>query len=191
MRYQVPQFIEIEDKIFGPFTFKQFTYLVGGAGLSAVIWFTAPTFLRFFLVAPVVLLALALAFYTVNNKPFLFIFLSAIKYFSSPKLYVWKKPAPRKIQDIEEDVSFKKLLAPVPKVSEGKLRDVAWSLGVKDSIYSTPETERTSKVDQSKSLVKDAQPQDNQKPHHDSAVEGAHGQPGNFGAEKPVHESNI
>ena len=27
MQYQVPQFIEVEDKIFGPLTFKQFLYI--------------------------------------------------------------------------------------------------------------------------------------------------------------------
>ena len=32
MRFQVPQFIEIESKIFGPLTFKQFIYLAGGGG---------------------------------------------------------------------------------------------------------------------------------------------------------------
>jgi len=32
MRFEVPQFIEVEDKIFGPFTWKQFIYLMGGEG---------------------------------------------------------------------------------------------------------------------------------------------------------------
>ena len=40
MRFEVPQFIEIEDKIFGPFTWKQFVYLAGGVGLAAVIFFS-------------------------------------------------------------------------------------------------------------------------------------------------------
>ena len=146
MRYQVPQFIEIEDKIFGPFTFKQFTYLIGGGGLSAAIWFTIPSsFLKFILIAPVVSISLAFAFYKVNNKPFLYIFVSAMQYFIGAKLYVWKKPLPKKIAAIKDDVSLKKITAPIPKLSEGKLRDVAWSLGVEDSIYSTPETQREAK----------------------------------------------
>ena len=37
MQFQVPQFIEIEDKIIGPFTVKQFIYLVGGAGMDFII----------------------------------------------------------------------------------------------------------------------------------------------------------
>ncbi|TSC80302.1 MAG: hypothetical protein G01um101429_152 [Parcubacteria group bacterium Gr01-1014_29] len=31
-QFQVPQFIEVEDKIFGPLTTKQFFYLLGGGG---------------------------------------------------------------------------------------------------------------------------------------------------------------
>jgi hypothetical protein len=29
MQFRVPQFIDIEDKLFGPLTFKQFIYLAG------------------------------------------------------------------------------------------------------------------------------------------------------------------
>ena len=38
MRFQVPQFIEIEDKIFGPLTIKQFIYIAGGAGLCFILF---------------------------------------------------------------------------------------------------------------------------------------------------------
>ena len=34
MMFSVPQFIDVEDKIIGPLTLKQFIYLAGGAGLS-------------------------------------------------------------------------------------------------------------------------------------------------------------
>ena len=43
MQFQVPQFIEVEDKIFGPLTFRQAVYLVGGAGLSYVIYRFSPS----------------------------------------------------------------------------------------------------------------------------------------------------
>ena len=38
MQFKVPQFLDIEDKIFGPFTFKEFVYLAGGAGLCFVLY---------------------------------------------------------------------------------------------------------------------------------------------------------
>ena len=38
MQFKVPQFLDIEDKIFGPFTFKEFVYLAGGAGLCFILY---------------------------------------------------------------------------------------------------------------------------------------------------------
>ena len=45
MRFEVPQFIEVEDKIFGPFTWKQFIYLAGGAGAAVTLYLMLPFFL--------------------------------------------------------------------------------------------------------------------------------------------------
>ena len=45
MQFQVPQFIEVEDKIFGPLTFKQFVYVAGGAGAAYLFWRILPVYL--------------------------------------------------------------------------------------------------------------------------------------------------
>ena len=87
----MPQFIDVEDKIFGPFTLKQFIYLAGGAsvGVVCVIFFW---YVFWPLIAsPIVILALALAFYKVNNRPFVFVMESAFRYFMKDKLYIWQK----------------------------------------------------------------------------------------------------
>ena len=44
MQFQVPQFIEVEDKIFGPLTFKQFVYVLGGAGACYLLWRVLPIY---------------------------------------------------------------------------------------------------------------------------------------------------
>ncbi|HMA77641.1 MAG TPA: PrgI family protein, partial [Candidatus Paceibacterota bacterium] len=69
MRFEVPQFIEVEDKIFGPFTWRQFIYLIGGGGIAAVLFITNG-FLFLFIGLPIGALAILLAFYPVNNRPF-------------------------------------------------------------------------------------------------------------------------
>ena len=38
MQFKVPQFLDIEDKIFGPFTFREFVYLTGGGGMCFVLY---------------------------------------------------------------------------------------------------------------------------------------------------------
>lgn len=91
MRFEVPQFIEVEDKIIGPFTWKQFVYLAGGGGIAVVFFFTLPFFLFVILSAPIVGLAGFLAFHRVNNRPFADFLESSVGYFTRGKLYLWRK----------------------------------------------------------------------------------------------------
>jgi hypothetical protein len=37
--YKVPQDVEAEDKLIGPFSFRQFIYLIIVAGAGAIGWF--------------------------------------------------------------------------------------------------------------------------------------------------------
>lgn len=140
MRFQVPQFIEIEDKIFGPFTFKQFVYLVGGAGIAFILYRALPLFLAVFFIVPVVALSLALAFYKVNNRPFILMLESSFKHLLRAKLYTWKK-IPREARG-EESAAGRLPESIVPRLSEGKLKDIAWSLDVHESIYAGEERKK-------------------------------------------------
>lgn len=135
MRYQVPQFIEVEDKIFGPFTFKQFIYLAGGAGVCFVLYQFLPLYISVFLIIPVAGLALALAFYKVNNQPFVRMIEYAFYYLLSNKLYLWKKETLRdvKAQGAQPEKAQAPLLT-VPAVSQNKLKDLAWSLDVHEKV---------------------------------------------------------
>ena len=91
MRFEVPQFIDVEDKIFGPLTWRQFLYLGGGVGMAVVIFLTT-NFLVFLLVGlPVALLALALAFFPVNNRPFSYFLEAMFNYITRQRLYFWRK----------------------------------------------------------------------------------------------------
>ncbi len=91
MRFEVPQFIEIEDKIFGPLTWRQFLYLGGGVGMAAVIFFTLPLWVFIFFGLPLAVLAGALSFYPVNNRPFSFFLEAIFNYLSRQRLYLWRQ----------------------------------------------------------------------------------------------------
>ena len=97
MMFKTPQFIDVEDKIFGPFTFKQFVYLAGGGGLGYLAYKLIPVKIigGVFLFA-FVGLGFALAFIKPNGKPFIIYLLSMIKYYITPKTYVWKKEEQKK-----------------------------------------------------------------------------------------------
>lgn len=135
MRFQVPQFIDVEDKIFGPLTLKQFIYLAGAGGISFVLWTLLPKFLALLVAAPIVLFAVALAFYKVNNRPFINVVESAFFFITKDKLYVWRQEKEKKKKKkVEKQVVQSNIY--VPKFSESKLKDLAWSLDIKESIYS-------------------------------------------------------
>ena len=100
MQHKVPQFIEVEDKIFGPFTLKQFSYLAGGFGLSIILWrtFSESSWLLFIL-APIVGLTLALTFMKPNGKPFIFLLQNAVSFVIRPKKLFWKNPGVEESRD--------------------------------------------------------------------------------------------
>lgn len=135
MRFQVPQFIEIEDKIFGPLTIKQFIYIAGGAGLSFVLFRFLYFPIALLLIIVVLGLSLALAFYQINNKPLIYVLQSAFGYYVSNKLYLWKKTD--KVKEKAKNNSLEtKEQTPlyVPKLSQSKLHDLTWSLDIKESL---------------------------------------------------------
>jgi len=91
MRFEVPQFIDIEDKIFGPLTWRQFLYLGGGVGMAVVLFLTTHFLVFVLLGLPLGLLSAALAFFPVNNRPFSYFLESMFNYITGQRLYLWRK----------------------------------------------------------------------------------------------------
>lgn len=131
MRFQVPQFIDIEDKIFGPFTFKQFVYLAGGAGSAYALYKLLPLFISIFLIIPILVLALALTFLKINGKPFVEVMQSGAGYFFKSKLFIWKQRRAEKKKVVEVKPE-EHPLSNVPRLTENRLSDISWSLDVLD-----------------------------------------------------------
>jgi hypothetical protein len=129
MRFQIPQFIDVEDKIFGPFTLKQFIYLAGGASVAVIAVLSLGTFWGLMVSSPIVVLALALAFYKINNRPFIYTLESAFKYGIKDKLYIWNKKEEESSKTKSASGKYSSLV--VPNLSSSKLKDMNWELDVK------------------------------------------------------------
>lgn len=136
MEYQVPQFIEAEDKIVGPLTFKQFLYLGGAAGLCVICFMSLPMFVAIILSLPIVGLAVALSFYTINGKPFIEVLEAGFNYYVSAKLFLWKHHEPKEAEvtaaalAARESSVARSVPRGTPKLTSGKLSELAWSLDV-------------------------------------------------------------
>lgn len=91
MRFETPKDIEVEDKIFGPLSWRQFLYVFGGVGMAVALFFVAPIWMFLFFGLPLGLLGLALAFYPVNERPFLSFLEAFLTFFFNNRLYLWKQ----------------------------------------------------------------------------------------------------
>jgi hypothetical protein len=130
MEYQVPQFIEVEDKIVGPLTLRQFVYIAGGAGICVVLFLYVPLWVAFPVIAVVAAFSGALAFYKVNGKPFIQILEAGFNYIFGAKLFLWRhedqKIAPKPLPLAASQAPT----VTAPRLTRGKLSELAWSLDI-------------------------------------------------------------
>lgn len=134
MQFQVPQFIEVEDKIFGPLTFKQFVYIGGGLGAAYMLWRILPIYLAGPLILGVGGLAAALAFFQFNGRPFILALENAFFFFIRGKLYLWNNAKKRGVKTAVAVKPEEAVQVYVPKLSESRLHELAWSLDIKERI---------------------------------------------------------
>ncbi len=134
MQFKVPQFIDIEDKLFGDFTFRQFVYMVGGAGIMFVLYKLLPFWIALVPMILVALLAGLLTFFKINNKPFVYYLQAGIAYAFSNKLYLWKQRLvqPGEEAHEEESISLSSKVSSVPIVTENTLRTLSWNLDIQE-----------------------------------------------------------
>jgi len=92
MEFTIPQFIEREAKIAGPFTFKQLIYFIVAGGLSIFLYFQLPFWL-FAIVALFLLgLAFVLAFVKVGGVDSVPAFTrNLFSFLTKPKVYLWQR----------------------------------------------------------------------------------------------------
>ena len=98
MRFTVPQFIEMEAKIVGPLTFRQFIFIGIAGAICFVLYFTFPFSL--FLLATIVLGsgAVAFAFLKIGGRGLPTILGNFLKFSLAPKIYLWgKKEVPTEV----------------------------------------------------------------------------------------------
>jgi hypothetical protein len=94
MQFQVPQFIETEDKIVGPLSMRQFIYVAIAGGLSAMLYFSVGGFVWIFGSIIIFALAGALCFIKIEGRPFLDVMLAAANFYWKPQMYVWQPEHP-------------------------------------------------------------------------------------------------
>ena len=133
MKFEVPQFINVEDKLFGPFTFRQSIYLVGGGGIVFLMYRTLPLVIVALFGIPIIAFTLALVFYKPNGRPFIHMVEAYVLYALTHKFYLWKKSENATPYVVEQVHSKFPKKGEIPKeVDRQKISDLAWNLDILD-----------------------------------------------------------
>lgn len=90
-QFVVPQFIDVEDKIFGPITTRQFVILLVGSLILFIAYKLADTALFIILLVIIGGFTLALAFIKINGQAFHYFLLNIVQTQRRPKLRIWNK----------------------------------------------------------------------------------------------------
>lgn len=104
MRYQVPQFLDIEDKIIGPLTLRQFLIYMGAVLLLTPVFLYSDTSLFMTFALPVLGVAAAFAHLKFNTQGAVTFLFNAFRFYSKPRMYLWRrdpKAVPLAIRDEE------------------------------------------------------------------------------------------
>ena len=90
-QFTVPQFIEVEDKILGPVTIRQFLILLAGGIIDFIGWRYGDMAMFILILSISGSLSLLFAFVKINGQPFHYFVLNIIQTARKPSLRVWKK----------------------------------------------------------------------------------------------------
>ena len=124
MLINVPQYIDVEDKIAGPLTVKQLGWIIGLGIILLVLWNIVPAPVFFILGIPLAIFFVALAFYKPYGQPLGSFLIFGIMYFFRPKVYIWKR-TPERIINVPQRVQTVTTAAPDKHISSQSLKDLA------------------------------------------------------------------
>ena len=90
-QFVVPQFIDVEDKIIGPITVRQFVILLISGGLLFLSFKFADFTLFITEAITIALLTILFAFIKINGRPVHYLILNIIQTLQRPRLRIWDK----------------------------------------------------------------------------------------------------
>lgn len=130
--FSVPQFIDVEDKVAGPLTWRQLLWMIGMGAALLVTFNTFDTSLFFVTAVPIVLVFVLFAFYRPNGFPLTTFIFHMILYLFRPKVSVWERPVRQQPVSKAEDRPAEKKDTGTKQIEQEKLRELARILDSRD-----------------------------------------------------------
>jgi hypothetical protein len=101
MMFNVPQFIDVEDKIAGPLTAKQLFWMIGMFAAIMVVAFFFPGPVTYIIAVPIVIVFALLAFYRPGGQPLISYVVHGFFFLFRPKLLVWNRSRASSVRTVE------------------------------------------------------------------------------------------
>ena len=127
-QFVVPQFIEVEDKIFGPITTRQFLILLVAGTMVFLSYRFGDLALFIFTTVFIGGFCLILAFVKVNGQNFHYFLLNIIQSLRKPSLRIWQKNYSKQELNYLRKQGMEVAVAPIQKavaVKKERIRDLA------------------------------------------------------------------
>jgi hypothetical protein len=136
MQFAVPQFTDVEDKLIGSLTLKQFLVLLGTGGIVLFFWSVlGPNLIFFILALPISIAGVASALGKYNGRPMFTYLVPFAAYLSSNRLMIFKRE-PQTISvsksQIKQDKAEAKVDPELLEPAESRLKKLAYMLDRKN-----------------------------------------------------------
>lgn len=124
MQFSVPQFIDVEDKVVGPFTIKQTAYLMAGGALMLMAYILFNVVFFTMVAAVVAPLTAGFVFWRPKGISMAKYLSNVIEFSTSEHLYVWRRdPAIVMFKAVQKRHTGNE--EPMKMVSRSRIRDLA------------------------------------------------------------------
>lgn len=120
-QFQVPQFIDVEDKILGPITMRQFFIMLIPLGAGILLYFLLRFWLVVILELPLLIGCALFAFYRPYGMRFSRFFSAFLSYSLKPRMFLWKREEHARVVFTEKETAAQPTEAKKP-VGRGGLK---------------------------------------------------------------------
>lgn len=120
-QFTVPQFIDVESKIIGPLTTRQFLILLAAAIICGLSYRLFDFTLFLTITVGVLLLTTLFAFVRINGRPFHFFILNLVQSIRRPSIRVWNNRL-TVFEEVSKTAFVKPETKPMPKEAYRKSR---------------------------------------------------------------------
>ncbi|HKK54481.1 MAG TPA: PrgI family protein [Patescibacteria group bacterium] len=136
-QFTVPQFIEVEAKVIGPITARQFLIFIAAAVLGGVAYL-AFDFELFVVVAVIlIIIAGAFAFFKINGRPLHFFVLNLIQTLKKPGLRVWNHKLDKDFEEEIVNIEYKEKIPRKEFYNKSRLAELSLVVDTKGQYQST------------------------------------------------------